>query len=77
MSLQKEALKQGIIGLQNDMINKTEPAIEEYASRLADLIDAFVKTGTVTVATGILVATTGSATAQSGATTSTGTGIIN
>jgi hypothetical protein len=77
MSLQKEALAQGIIALQKDMMKKTDPAIEEYANRLADLIDTFVKTGTVTVATGILVSTTGSATAQTGSTTATGIGTIN
>ena len=76
MSLQKQALAQGIVALQNDMMNKSEPAIEEYANRMADLIDTFVKTGTVTVATGIHVTTTGSATTQTGTTDATGIGTI-
>ena len=77
MPLQKQILAQGIIALQNDMMQKTEPDIEGYAGRLADLIDTFVKSGTVTVATGIPVATAGSATAQTGATTAPGTGTIS
>ena len=35
MALNKEQLKQGIITLQQDMLTKTEPSIEEYAERLA------------------------------------------
>ena len=77
MPLQKQILAQGIIALQNDMMQRKEPAIEEYASRLADLIDAFIKTGTVTVAFPIPVSVTGSATAQTGGTTDTGIGTIS
>ena len=75
--LNKQALKQGIISLQRDMLTKTETSIEEYAERLASLIDAFVKSGEVIVQAGILVSTTGTAAAQTGATTSTGKGTIN
>lgn len=50
--------------------------MEEYADRLASLIDAFVKSGEVTVAAGISVSTAGTATAQTGATTSEGKGKI-
>ena len=45
MALNKEQLKQGIISLQRDMLTKTEPSMEEYAERLASLIDTFVKSG--------------------------------
>ena len=76
MALNKQALKQGIITLQQDMLTKTEPSIEEYAERLASLIEAFVKSGEVTVAPGISVTTTGTATAQKGATVSEGKGKI-
>lgn len=77
MPLQKQALKNGIKQLLTDMRNREQNTDEEFATRLTNLIDAFVKSGTVTVAVGITVATTGSATAQTGATTSTGTGTIS
>lgn len=51
--------------------------MEEYAERLASLIEAFVKSGEVTVQPGISVSTAGTATAQTGATTSTGMGTIS
>lgn len=76
MALNKQALQQGIIALLQDMLAKTDNSIEEYAERLASLIDAFVKSGEVTVAPGITVNTTGTAAAQTGATTSEGKGKI-
>ena len=77
MGLNKQALKQGIITLQQDMLTKTEANPEEYAERLASLIHDFVRSGEVTVAAGISVSTAGTATAQTGATNSTGTGTIS
>ena len=50
--------------------------MEEYAERLASLIDAFVRSGEVKVAAGITVSTAGTAAAQSGTTTSVGNGTI-
>ena len=76
MGLNKEQLKQGIITLQQDMLTKTDSSTEEYAERLASLIDAFVRSGEVKVAAGITVSTTGTAAAQSGTTTSVGNGTI-
>jgi len=76
MALNKQALKQGIIRLQQDMQRKTDASMEEYAERLASLIDAFVRSGEVTVAAGISVSTAGTATSQMGATTSEGKGTI-
>jgi hypothetical protein len=76
MALNKTALEQGIKVLLADMETRTEDAKPDFAQTLANLIDAFVKSGTVTVAAGITVSTTGSAAAQTGATTSTGTGTI-
>ena len=73
MALNKEQLKQDIITLQQDMLTKTEPSIEEYAERLASLIDTFVKSGEVTVQAGITL----QAGAYTGATTSAGTGTIS
>ncbi|WP_297888403.1 hypothetical protein [uncultured Capnocytophaga sp.] len=77
MALNKEQLKQGIISLQRDMLTKTEPSMEEYAERLASLIDTFVRSGEVTIAPGISVTTAGTAASQTGATTSEGKGTIN
>nr|DAI47758.1 MAG TPA: hypothetical protein [Caudoviricetes sp.]DAJ64166.1 MAG TPA: hypothetical protein [Caudoviricetes sp.] len=77
MALNKQALKQGIIALQQDMQRKTDSSMEEYAERLASLIEAFVKSGEVTVQPGISVSTAGTATAQTGVTNSTGTGTIS
>ena len=76
MALNKEQLKQGIIRLQQDMLTKTDAGIEEYAERLASLIDTFVKGGEVTVQAGIQVSTAGTAAAQTGTTTSVGKGTI-
>lgn len=73
MALNKEQLKQGIITLQQDMLTKTEPSIEEYAERLASLIVTLVKSGEVTVKAGITL----QAGTYTGATTSAGKGTIN
>ncbi len=73
MALNKEQLKQGIIQLQQDMLTKTEPSIEEYAERLASLIVTLVKSGEVTVKAGITL----QAGTYTGATTSIGKGTIN
>ena len=73
MALNKQALKQGIIDLQQDMLTKTNDSIEEYAERLASLIDAFVKSGEVTVQPGITL----QAGTYTGATTGTGKGTLS
>ena len=49
----------------------------DMADEMADAIDAFIKTGTVSVAMGIAVSTTGTAAAQTGTTTAAGTGTIS
>ena len=77
MALNKQALKQGIIALQQYMLTKTDASMEEYAERLASLIEDFVKSGEVTVQPGISVSTVGTASAQTGKTTSEGKGTIN
>ena len=73
MALNKQALQQGIIRLQQDMQRKTDASMEEYAERLASLIDTFVRSGEVTVQAGITL----QAGAYTGATTSTGMGTIS
>lgn len=77
MALNKPALAASIKQLLDDMKTRENDSTQEFANRLADSIDVFVKSGTVTVAAGIVVSTTGTAVAQTGATTSTGTGTIN
>lgn len=77
MPLNKEVLKEGIVALQQEMKTKTEPDEEYYAEQLATLIDAFVKSGTVTIPKGIPVTTTGTAVAQAGTTTAPATGTIS
>ena len=72
MALNKQDLQQGIIRLQQDMQRKTDTSMEEYAERLASLIDDFVKSGEVTVAAGITL----QAGAYTGATTGEGKGKI-
>lgn len=76
MALNKQALQQGIIRLQQDMQRKTDASMEEYAERFTSLIYDFVRSGEVTVAAGISVSTVGTATSQMGATTSEGKGTI-
>jgi hypothetical protein len=76
MALQKAALKSGIKTLLETLV-QTEGSYDDFADGLSNLIDTYVKTGTVTVAKDIPVATTGSATAQTGFTTATGTGTIS
>ena len=72
MALNKEQLKKGIIQLQQDMLTKTDASMEEYAERLASLIDDFVRSGEVTVQAGITL----QAGAYTGSTTSEGKGEI-
>ena len=72
MALNKTALATGIKSLQDNLYSDTtrtpEEARTQYAHDLADLIDIFVKSGTVNVT----VTTTGTAAAHTG----TGTGAV-
>lgn len=62
MALDKTTLKEAIEDLLTDMESRDEDAKSEFATRLSNAIDAFVKSGTVNVT----VATTGTASAQTG-----------
>jgi hypothetical protein len=77
MALVKATLKNGIKSLLASMRTKEEISDDEFADQMATLIDAYVKSATVTVNAGIVVNTTGSAAAQSGVTTSPGTGTLS
>jgi len=72
MALDKDALKLNILSILDSLSEREEnpaQAREDFATALCNAIDAFVKTGDVSVT----VNTTGTATAQTG----TGTGKIN
>jgi hypothetical protein len=69
MALNKAGLKTTIIAILTDMLTKEENSIEEFATRLSDGIEVFVKSGTVSVT----VTTTGTATNHTGG----GTGTIS
>lgn len=73
MALDKEKLKQEIIEIQQEMLKKEALDFEFYAQKLADAIEAFVKSGTVTIEKGIAL----QAGSYTGATTSVGTGKIS
>lgn len=80
MTLVKATLKNAIKQAFQDQSTKTDnpaAALDDLADKIATAIDAFVKSGTVTVAIGIPVATAGTAVSQTGTTTSTGTGTIS
>lgn len=69
MALEKTDLKTTIVALMTEMLTKEDNAIDEFATKLSDAIDVYVKSGTVNVT----VNTTGSAASQTG----TGTGTIS
>lgn len=80
MALNKTVLKASFkAAFQAEMPSPNAEQLAAYdriADAFANAIDAFVRSGTVTVtvASGIPVSTTGTAAAQTGATTTTGTG---
>lgn len=77
MPLNKTKLKSDIKSLLQDMMKKEKDATDEFADKLATIIDTYVKGATITVAAGIPVSTAGTAVAQTGATTGPGTATIS
>lgn len=53
MALNKEELKNNIIQIMADMRKRTENADEEYAERLSDAIDSYVKAATIVYTAGL------------------------
>lgn len=53
MALNKEALKQNIVAILTDMMEREESSIEEFATRLSDSVDTFVKTATIKYTSGL------------------------
>lgn len=72
----KDALDQPIDETSNSDEVKQRFA-QNIANAIADGVDAWIKTATVTVQAGIPVSTSGSPTAQTGVTTGRGTGTIS
>lgn len=80
MPLNKDLLQSQIKQAFKDQQTKTQDpdaALEDLAQKIAAALDAFVKSGTVTVPSGIPVSTAGTAAAQTGATTAPATGTIS
>lgn len=80
MALVKDTLKADILKAFDKQKNKTsdaDAALNDLAALLADAVDKYIKSATVTVAAGIPVATAGSPTAQTGTTTAPATGTIS
>lgn len=75
MALNKDALKVSIKTLLTNLsqLEDKEAGLEAMSSGLADIIDSYVKSATVTVQPGIVVTTTGG----NGSTASTGVGVIS
>lgn len=80
----RASLTQGIKDALDQPIDETSNSDEvkqrfaqNIANAIADGVDAWIKTATVTVQSGIPVSTSGSATAQTGVTTGQGTGTIS
>lgn len=54
MALNKEDLKNNIMQIMEDMRTRTENADEEYATRLSDAIDSYVKAATIFYTDGLV-----------------------
>lgn len=76
MALDKTTLINTLTSIFNDLTTANNTASAK-ATAIANAIDTYVKSGSVTVASGIPVSTTGTAAAQTGSTTGTGTGTIS
>jgi hypothetical protein len=80
MALTKATLKQQIAAAFENEKNSTDDpsvSIDRVSGAIADAVDAFVKSATITVAAGIPVTTAGTAVAQTGATTAPSIATIN
>jgi len=77
MALNKATLKSDIYNKVKAIDLQKSDVADKIAEAIADAVDTYIKTATITVAPGIQVATAGSAAAQVGSTTSTGTATIS
>lgn len=54
MPLNKANLKTEIVVILTDMMTREENSIEEFATRLSDSIDTYVKTAKITYTSGLI-----------------------
>lgn len=54
MGLDKTALKNNIAQIMNDMMERDSNSIDEFATRLAGVIDAYVKQASVVYTSGLV-----------------------
>lgn len=61
MSLNKVALKNNIKVILQDMMTRENNSIDEFATRLSDAIDVYVKTADVNYTSGLVAPSSGGA----------------
>lgn len=54
MALNKEQLKEGVKTLMSEMRTREDNADDEFADRLATLVDAYVKTAAINYTNGLI-----------------------
>jgi hypothetical protein len=59
MALNKSALKVSIVLIMEDMMQREDVSIDEFATRLSDTIDIYVKTATINYVSGLASASGG------------------
>ena len=61
MALNKTALKNKIVSIMTDMLERENTSIEEFAARLSDGIDDYVKEATIVYQNGLVAPSGGGA----------------
>lgn len=59
MALNKTGLKNEIVAIMSDMLQRENTSIEEFATRLSDAVDDYVKEADIIYTTGLTSATGG------------------
>lgn len=54
MALNKADLKNNIVAILTDMMEREESSIEEFATRLSDSVDVYVRTATIKYTSGLV-----------------------
>jgi hypothetical protein len=54
MALQKTHLKNDIVSIMSDMMQRENTSIDEFATRLSDAIDSYVKQASVVYTSGLV-----------------------
>jgi hypothetical protein len=77
MALVVSTLETSIKAINAAMSSGNGLTADQYAHQLAQAIDAYIKTATVTIPLGVPVSTAGTAAAQTGATTAPAVGSLS